>query len=329
MNELPANGAVFDSNWLCLREPVDHRSRPSSLASAAGRWLSRRAARRAEAPRIVDIGTGRGSNARYLTPFMPSGSCWTLLDQDAALLDEAGRSLDAWRHRGNVVIHPFDLAEPAGPAITGCDLITASALLDLVSSRWIEHWVSACRQTEAAVLCAVSVNGQICFHGRSDGEDHDVLRGLALDQARDKGLGTALGTQAPRMLIDTLAAHGYAITAMPSNWRLTAADAALSALLLTGWAQAAAGNTPGRFDAWARRRQASLAAGELVLSIGHIDVLGLPTDASRPPKHRTAAELTQPVNGTIRFDILPNVQNRLAETVNKAQISAANGRKRK
>ncbi|MDA3921193.1 MAG: class I SAM-dependent methyltransferase [Salinisphaera sp.] len=287
----PIDGAVFDSDWLRLREPVDHRSRPHSLAQAAARWLLQCRPRPAQPPVIVDIGAGRGSNGRYLAPFMPAGSRWILLDQDTGLLEEARTSLDSHAHLGDVHTRLFDLADAPAPAIAGCDLVTASALLDLVSADWIGQWVAACRLQQAALLCAISVNGQIGFHGAADTDDATVLTRLAADQQRHKGLGMALGTQAPRVLINTLAAQGYSITAMPSHWLLASSDAPLAALLLAGWARAAAGSASGRFDAWAARRSTALAAGELVLSVGHVDVLGLPGPDRRSKSNSTSSPI--------------------------------------
>lgn len=291
MNRSPAHGSVFASDWLGLREPVDHRSRPDSLARAAAQWLARRAQAQTSPPSIIDIGCGRGSNGRYLASFMPTESAWTLLDQDPDLLEQARGSLHTGHRPGAVTTRRFDLAEPPGDAIRGGDLVTASALLDLVSTCWVGQWVEACRREEAALLCALSVNGQIGFQGPADAEDAVVLRQLAVDQQRDKGLGMALGTGVPRVLVNTLATHGYAVTAMPSNWQLSSHDASLAWLLLAGWAQAAAGAQAGCYDAWAGRRYEALATGELTLTVGHVDVLGLPGPAYRSKSNNTSAPM--------------------------------------
>ena len=77
----PDPDGVFGADWLRLREPVDHRSRAEGhLPVLAEEW------RRRGWSRIVDLGSGTGSNARYLAPRLPGAQQWTLVDHDADLL---------------------------------------------------------------------------------------------------------------------------------------------------------------------------------------------------------------------------------------------------
>ena len=74
----------FAPDWLALREPVDHRSRAQTLlpllqtAWSANGWT-----------RILDLGSGTGSNIRYQGPRLIGPQEWTLLDHDAELLAQA------------------------------------------------------------------------------------------------------------------------------------------------------------------------------------------------------------------------------------------------
>jgi len=269
----PSDGSLFAADWLTLREPVDHRSRPAALAYEAARWL-RRGQR--TSPCIADLGCGRGSNTRNLAPFMPSDSQWRLLDHDAGLLAQATDDLRTVIPASRIDTRQCDLAAALGESLADCDVITAAALLDLVSADWIDQLAAMAQHQRAALLCAISVDGHIRFMGTPDPEDAAVLQGLARDQQRDKGLGAALGTHAPCYLINALAARGFAVTSLPSAWLLDAGDAPLAQSLLAGWASAAAGNQTGRFDRWAARRSQAIAAGLVCLQVGHVDVLGLP-----------------------------------------------------
>ena len=54
---------TFTADWLALREPVDHRSRADDLLNVLGTWWET-----AGGSRIADLGSGTGSNLRYLAP---------------------------------------------------------------------------------------------------------------------------------------------------------------------------------------------------------------------------------------------------------------------
>ena len=71
------------ADWLALREPFDAAARSVGLTRAIADALPRD-----RSLNIVDLGTGRGSNVRYLTGHLPLPQQWLLVDQDAALLAE-------------------------------------------------------------------------------------------------------------------------------------------------------------------------------------------------------------------------------------------------
>lgn len=280
-SEPPAAGSRFADNWLSLREAMDHRSRAHGLAALAARHLRRKTG--GQPARVIDLGAGSGSNLRYLAPRLGQPMEWQLIDQDAGLLATAVRTtpLDddgASRLSTDIV----NLAAPLSPVLAGADLVTASALIDLVSRIWIEKLVEACAQAGAAVLIAVSVDGRIRFSDH-DADDDIVCRAIAYDQAYDKGFGPALGGTAPAVLINALARRGYAVTAQQSDWYIEAGDAVLARALIEGWRDAATCQRPDgaeRIARWAERRSEDVEQGRTRLRVGHIDVLGLPNRLS-------------------------------------------------
>lgn len=117
------------------------------------------------------------------------------------------------------------------------------------------------------------------FSGPPEPMDDKVRRALRREQGRDKGFGPALGGDAPRYLVARLSALGFAVTTMPSAWRLDASASALGDALIAGWSEAAARQSPrhaGEFADWAARRRGALADGELRIEVGHVDVFGAP-----------------------------------------------------
>ncbi|WP_349256978.1 class I SAM-dependent methyltransferase [Salinisphaera sp.] len=280
----PAPGSRFAGDWLARRERVDHRSRAHGLAALAAADLRRRGGARHT---VVDLGAGGGSNLRYLIGHLaarlPEPVDWHLLDHDAGLLATAlGENRPEARAGDRVAGAVCDLAEPLAPHLAGAGLVTASALLDLVSLDWIEGFVAACAATRAAVLVAMSVDGRIEFDD-PDPADDLVRHAVAADQRRDKGFGPALGGAAPAALVNALAHAGYGVDTRPSDWRLDARDMLLVDPLIDGWRAAAQRQRPKRraaIAAWAARRTAAIAAGRTRLTVGHVDVLGLPN-----PRH--------------------------------------------
>lgn len=271
-----AAGSIFKSGWLAEREAIDHRSRSAGVCTAAGRYLSKRCTPIAT---IVDLGAGRGSNLRYLAPRLPGPQHWRLLDHDAGLLDTIDARSVGLAPANTLETQAVDLGDDLTAAIDGADLVTASALLDLVSSAWVDALVACCATQGSALLIALSIDGHIVFDGPADPLDGLVRAELAKDQQRDKGLGPALGGRAPAKLINALSAQGFAVTAMPSPWRLGPAEIDLVASLIDGWRSAVAARRPDLASTlahWAERRTHAVIAGEHGLSVGHVDVLGVP-----------------------------------------------------
>src|SRR5215510_12944273 len=69
------------SSWLALREGADHAARSVALTRAVADILRGR-----EPVRILDLGTGTGSNVRYLRSRLPSPQEWLIVDRDPDVL---------------------------------------------------------------------------------------------------------------------------------------------------------------------------------------------------------------------------------------------------
>lgn len=256
---------TFDARWLALREPVDHRSRPAALLSPLAAWLHEK-----PAVQVLDLGSGRGSNLRYLSGRLPGQQHWIVLDHDAGLLADA-RPLGP-----HVTVTPLvrDLRQPDSLPVAGVDLVTASALLDLVSEHWLAALADRCAETRAAVLFALNVDGEIDWQPGDPG-DAALLDAFHAHHRRDKGFGPALGIHAAARASEFFARHGYTVSHMPSPWQLTAADAPLREALCDGWVAAATEQRPEAARDFADWRKRCPARGG-TLRVGHVDVLALP-----------------------------------------------------
>lgn len=280
---------TFSGEWLSLREPADHAARSLSLTQAVFDELS------PDAPlRILDLAAGTGSNLRYLTSGPPHGSApakglvgagprsrpepsrrvrpnWLLVDHDPALLARVPASAD-------VETRCLDLSKlDAGAIFEGRSLVTASALLDLVSEEWLRALAARCAESGAAVLFALNYDGRIICTPE-DPDDAAVVASVNEHQRTDKGFGPALGPDATDVAARCFEAAGYRVRRAASDWVLPPESGALQSQLIEGWAQAATEISPVRarvIDGWRDRRLAHVAAGWSGITVGHEDIMGI------------------------------------------------------
>jgi hypothetical protein len=271
----------FSRQWLKLREPADHRARSSlnkALSSVAG-----------AAWHVVDLGCGTGSNYRYLSDKLGGAQQWLCLDHDAALLETLAeqsrippeialqtKRVDLARNISAV------LEEAIKDAATNARvLVTASALLDLVSESWLDAMIDGCARDRAVALFALTFDGRMELTP-SHAEDDNVRWLIETHQHKDKGFGPALGPDATRRAHQALERYGYDITETTSDWVLGPADGRLQRELLEGWFAAAvelAGESM-RLREWHAQRAALIAAEQLTIRVGHRDLLAKPSETA-------------------------------------------------
>lgn len=262
----------FSADWLRLRERADHQARAVALLPPLTEWLPQRHIR------VVDLGAGSGSNLRYLSPLLPGRQSWSLVDQDRALMIAAtapDERVHIEKHAANLLCAPV-LPEGAP------DLVTASALLDLVSRPWLEQLAGECRAAGCAVLMSLTYDGRIRWQP-DDPDDALLTRLVNSHQRRDKGFGPALGPDAADTAASVFRQSGFRTWLSPSPWQLSHPEAALQWALLEGWltaAQEQADTEQQQLARWAARRRRHLDAGEGLLTVGHLDLLALPPETS-------------------------------------------------
>ncbi len=263
---------TFTPDWLALREPVDHRSRAADLMAPLAEWWGGRPSQR-----VLDLGSGTGSNLRYLAPRLPGEQRWTLVDRDSALLERATGAAVAVPGVGRVERVTGELDREGLELVPAADLVTASSLLDLVTHEWLERLVATCRAAGNAALLTLTWDGATTWDD-ADPDDALVAEAVRSHQRRDKGMGPALGPAAGPAAERAFRAAGYHTWLRPSPWRLGADDASLARALIDGWAAAASEQRPedaSLIRGWAARRRA-VAASQIGMEVGHVDLLALP-----------------------------------------------------
>ena len=287
----------FTAEWLALREPADAAARSEHLLQVvAGRFTPETNLT------VLDVGAGTGSNARYLAERLHAQQQWLLVDHDPSLLVEASQRLRAWGQARGLVVSRDEAAwrvEGEGLAVTFATrlvdlenlsaaselfldrrLVTASALLDLVSAPWLESLASECRVAGAAGLFALTYDGRIHCSPEEPGDDE--IRQLVNEHQRgDKGFGPALGPTAGPVAAECFGALGYSVAREASDWHLEPDAAELQRQLIEGWSRAAVQRAPERstfIREWTDRRLAHVLEGHSRLVVGHEDLaVWLPT----------------------------------------------------
>lgn len=300
----------FSAEWLALREPADLAARAEAPVRRVAQWLEQHSGRTA-----IDLACGTGSNLRGLLRRLPTVERWLLIDHDRRLLDQVPGTLRAWGERvglaigregPDIAIGPAnagsrgstgsggiegagsarlvsvvaaDLMGPRPWLSRGVSLVTASALMDLVSEAWLTELVHDVCDARAAALFALSYDGRMAFEPEHPLDT--IVRDLVnRHQRTDKGFGgAALGPDATAAMQRLFAACGYEVVTAKSDWVLTSGQHELQRELMAGWARAALELDPAahsHVDEWLAFRTRQLDLGRSRVLVGHDDLAAWP-----------------------------------------------------
>ena len=296
--------SAFSADWLSLRESYDRAARnPAVLDAVANAFVDQGTIA------IVDLACGTGSTLRAIGAHLPPHQTWRLVDNDLSLLARASaahvpaisalrtRVFDAlwWtpvRRQGHaplkdsgrpphltIVAKPLDLARDLELALEApLDLVTTSALLDLVSAEWLDRLIVEAAARRLPVYAALSYDGRTVVEPQEP-LDSEILAGFDAHQRTDKGFGPALGPNAAARAVERFEHFGFAVGQGRSDWVLGPDDHAIQDALFAGWAEVAAVTTTltsDRITRWLGARREHLAAGRSRLRVGHADLFASP-----------------------------------------------------
>jgi len=254
--------------WLDLREPADAAARSLDLV----RQL--RARLPDCGPLVVhDLACGSGSMGRWLAPLLPAPPRWILHDRDPDLLALAAAGVS-----GPVETRLGDVTRLGPEDFAGASLITASALLDLLTKDELTGLIHACAGAGCPVFLTLSVTGRVQLLP-ADPLDARVAAAFDAHQRRLTPRGRLLGPDAVEASAEFFRQQGAEVVVRPSAWRLGTTESDLSVEWLTGWVDAACEQEPAlapEADLYRRRRLREAAAGVLAVTVGHSDLLVVP-----------------------------------------------------
>jgi hypothetical protein len=264
------------SSWLDLREAADAAARAHELVaqlrhrvSADGPWL------------IHDLASGSGAMGRWLAPLLPGPQRWVLHDRDADLLELAAVNVPGPATDGAEVAvetQVSDITRLGADDFAGATLVTASALLDLLTWEELTALINACTGAGCPLLFTLSVTGFVQLLP-ADPLDARVAAVFDAHQRRTTPRGRLLGPDAVEAAVEGFRQLGAEVVVRPSPWRLPTTESDLIVEWLTGWVDAACEEEPAlapAADLYRRRRLREAAAGVLAVTVGHADLLVLP-----------------------------------------------------
>jgi hypothetical protein len=263
----------FSVSWLTLRESYDRRARNPAVLDAVASLLA------SKSPvRVIDLACGAGSTLRTLGPRLPARQHWDLVDNDSRLLKAASNEPPSDDISLNTIQLDLNgkfemmMDRPA-------DIITTSALLDLVSEAWLDRFARHAAARVLPVYAALTYDGRIDL-SPADPMDAAITAAVNAHQRTDKGFGPALGPSGAVAAISRFEALGYSVLQGTSDWEIGAADQEIQIELLQGWATAAREmkSLPDReIDDWLMRRKAAVERPASTMRVGHVDFFATPS----------------------------------------------------
>jgi hypothetical protein len=273
---MTAEAITVSPAWLDLRERADAAARSRELVShlrlrlpAGGRLV------------IHDLGCGSGGMGRWLAPLLPGPQHWVLHDRDPDLLtlaeaDQPGPAADG--SAVTVETRLSDVTRLGRDELADATLITASALLDLLTAEELVGLMRTCARAGCPVLLTLSVTGRVQLLP-AEPLDARVAASFDAHQRRATRRGRLLGPDAVEAAADGFRRLGAEVIVRPSPWHLGVAETRLASEWLAGWVGAASEQEPTLAvdaDFYRRRRLNEAEAGCLGVTVGHADLLVLP-----------------------------------------------------
>ena len=260
------------SEWLAIRETEDARARSRDLALSAAAMVPAR-------PIVVhDLGSGTGSMMRWLAPLLPGPQEWVLHDWNARLTERAvddAPPLDRDRLPVSVTSRVGELADLRAADLYGASLVTASALLDVLTAPELHAIVQACVDIGAPALLALSVTGEAHLTPW-DPRDATVGRAFNAHQRRETDGRRLLGRYGAPIARGLFERAGWRVRAASTDWRLDDQEPRLLREWLDGWVDAAVEQSPelrDEFEDYRGLRASQMQRGALSAVIHHRDLL--------------------------------------------------------
>lgn len=292
------------SDWLTLRRIADSLAReattpllttlndhlmtrcksdPVSTVGVRGHQVQRDP-ERGPVVRVFDLGAGSGANMAWLAPRLRLPQVWTLIDRDEDLL-QLVPAVDPAAQIVSVDTQVRSINDLSGPEVKTAGLVTASAVLDVLSFRQLDRLAKLLSEAQVAALFSLNVTGKVHLTPQARPDDDDISEAFNCHQLRS-GLA---GPRAAGYLEQQLLQAGFRVSTAATPWLLSARAQhqdmthqetdELIERYLTERVAAAVEQQPNLADrapSWLTARLAQLRKGWLSVQVDHVDILALP-----------------------------------------------------
>jgi trans-aconitate methyltransferase len=253
------------ADWLALREPADAAARSTELVDRLP----------LRPPLVVhDLGSGTGSMLRWLAPRLRARvggtQHWVLYDRNPRLLAGAVADLPLGV---TAEARLGDLGRLSTADLAGASLVTASALLDVLTADEIHRLVAAC--AKVPTLLTLTVVGGVALDP-PDPADAAVAAAFNAHQRRAVGRRRLAGPDAVHLAMAAFRSRRVRVESRETPWRLVSGQ--LAEAWFSGWVTAALEQQPAlsvQLNGYVRTRLAQLALDRLTVSVRHRDLLAL------------------------------------------------------
>jgi len=177
---------------------------------------------------------------RWLAGRLRGPQHWVLHDRDPKLLERAavtGTAADGGRVTFET--REGELTGLSAEDLAGTALVTASALLDVLTFEEVDGLAGTCAAAGCPALFTLSVVGRVEFAAPEE-LDAEFADAFNAHQRRDG----KLGPDAVDAATEAFGRRGIRVMTRPSPWRLGPHETELAAEWLTGWAAAACEQRP-------------------------------------------------------------------------------------
>ena len=263
------------SDWLALREGEDATARSGDLAAHIPPLLPH------GRHTVHDLGSGTGSLMRWLAPLLPGPQTWVLHDWNEALTARAfdgPRPLDTGGAPVAIRTSVGELDRLTAADLGGASLVTASALLDVLTAAEAHAIVDACVLAGVPVFLSLSVTGEVELRPW-DARDKAVGDAFNAHQRREVGGRRLLGRYAGPIVRGLFEQAGWRVRQARTSWHLDDHEPRLLREWFDGWVGAAEEQEPElveTLDGYRELRGRQLDRGELSAVVYHLDVLAWP-----------------------------------------------------
>ena len=202
----------FQNKWLNLRESVDRNSRNKKILYLINKFYKNK-----KNIRIIDLGSGAGSNFRFLKPRLSNNQYWSFVDISHQSTNFFKKNIKFSSKIKKTNFKIVDVINNLNKiTFNDYNLVTGSAFLDILPKKWFKNFHKLNIDTEI-VYFALNYNGYFKFFPKHK-DDKKILDIFNKDQKSDKGIGeVAVGPNCSK-IINSVFKKSHKTYVLDSTW---------------------------------------------------------------------------------------------------------------